>query len=168
MTEKLRILFLDFDGVVNTPIWNEEERCFTSNMPHHNAVNNKNAVALISRFCKQFGFKIVVTSDWRLNDNWRQCLLNGGLDSAVEILDRTDDLWSPRETHCRSSEIQKWLNEHEVECFIIVDDDEYFIHPIHKINLVLTNPDEGFSEWDFSQCVDIFERQVKWKSRWKI
>ena len=160
MTRKERILFLDFDGVINTPMWDEKERCFTSNMPHHGCVNNRVAVRWVSQFCRNFGFSVVVTSDWRLNDNWRQCLLNGGFDPKVPILGKTDDLWSPKLTHCRSREIQKWLDEHDsVEMFIIVDDDDYFIAPEHKDNFVQTNNIEGFTLWSFNQCVDIFERE---------
>lgn len=158
-----RILFLDFDGVVNTPLWTSNG--WSINMPKDNKVNNAEAVALISKFCAMFDFDIVVTSDWRLDDNWRQCLLNGGLDPQVCIRDKTANLWHPQSSLCRGSEIQQWLNEHpEVEMFIIIDDDITDMLPEHMPHIIHTDEEIGFTEWNLNQCIDIildFERKIK-------
>lgn len=160
---KSRILFLDFDGVVNTPIW-QPNIGWSMNLPHHNKVNNTKAIELISKFCKLFDFDIVVTSDWRLNDNWRECLLNGGLDSDVTILDKTDNLWQPGSNLCRGLEIRKWLEEHsEVEIFIIIDDFIEDMLPEHRPFIIHTDEEVGFTEWNFNQCIDIFTDRKNWR-----
>lgn len=163
----MKILFLDFDGVVNTPMWNSEARQFEMNFPHHNKVNNKQAVDLISRFCKMFDFQIVVTSDWRLNSNWRECLLNGGLDPTITILDRTDNLWQPGLSQSRGLEIHQWLDNHCCECFIIVDDDISDIDEDLLRFTVQTDSDTGFTEWNFQQCIDILEKQERKEIKWQ-
>ena len=85
----MNILFLDYDGVVNVPMWDPFTQEFTMNMPHHGAVNNRDAVQWVEAFCQIYNFQIVVISDWRLNKNWRECLVNGGLMDSSLILDRT-------------------------------------------------------------------------------
>ena len=62
---KNRVLFLDYDGVVNTPMWNEKGTICRYNMPKDGKVNNFQAVQWISEFCQKFHFQIVVTSTWR-------------------------------------------------------------------------------------------------------
>ena len=120
------ILFLDFDGVVNTPLLDAKSQSWKMNFPSDGCVNNKEAVALISKFCKAFDFNIVVTSDWRLDraNTWRQCLHNSGLDSSVQIVGNTPNLWCTSLEFGRGHEIKQWLSEHpEVKNFIIIDDD---------------------------------------------
>lgn len=148
----MKILFLDYDGVVNTPMWDEKgERC-SYNFPFHNKVNNYQAVQWISEFCQKFGFSIVVTSTWRIDDNYKECLINGGLRDGVEILGRTDDLYRSGEKHSRGEEIQKWLNEHpECEYYLIVDDDSDIL-PEQKNNFVKTDTLIGFTMREYTYC----------------
>lgn len=125
----MNVLFLDYDGVVNTPMWQltstGKMRCLF-NPPTDNKVNNFQACQWISEFCQRYNYKIVVTSTWRLFSDYRECLINGGLRDDVEIIGSTPDLRCTHDHACRGEEIREWLIEHhnEVDNFIIVDDEE--------------------------------------------
>lgn len=117
----MNVLFLDYDGVVNTPIWDDMGTKCRINNPFHKSVNNFQAVQWVSEFCEKFNYSIVVTSTWRYGDEtYRTCLINGGLRRGIKILGKTERL----DGKCRGDEIQLYLNEHpEIENFIILDDD---------------------------------------------
>ena len=80
---KSRICFLDYDGVVNTPMWNAEGTVCSYGFPKQGKVNNFQAVQWLSEACQKFGYDIVVTSTWRLHDNYKDCLINGGLRAGM-------------------------------------------------------------------------------------
>lgn len=153
----MNVVFLDFDGVVNTPMWDPVQRAFTMNMPYHGFVNNRTAVEWVEAFCQIYDFNVVVSSDWRLNSNWRECLLHGGFMDSERIIDRTICLPANAEKWGRGHEIQTWLDAHpEVENFIIIDDDIVDILPEHRRHIIHTDSEEGFTEWNFNQAVDKF------------
>lgn len=64
---KDRVIFLDYDGVVNIPKWenrNGKWHCRYSNVLD-GKVNDEQAVQWVSEFCQKYGFGIVVSSTWR-------------------------------------------------------------------------------------------------------
>jgi len=153
----MNILFLDYDGVVNVPMWDPVAQEFTMNMPHHGAVNNRDAVQWVEAFCQIYNFQIVVISDWRLNSNWRECLLHGGLMDSSLILDRTIHLPPTAANYGRGHEIQMWLDEHpDVENFLILDDDVSEMLPQHARHTIQSDPEVGFCEWLYCQAIDKF------------
>lgn len=120
LKEKLKVVFLDYDGVVNVPMWNEEGTRCEYAWPKDNKVNCFQACQWVSEFCQKFGYKIVVTSTWRSHDNYIDCLYNGGLRKNIEVIGKTPHLHKGT----RTDEIKMWLNEHpEVDDYIIFDDD---------------------------------------------
>ena len=135
-----KVVFLDYDGVVNTVCFNEEEHRFRFGYPDDNKVNNKQAVHWLSDCCKRYGYNIVVTSTWRMRDNYKECLINGGLWDGIEILGKTDVLRHA----CRGDEVLKYLREHpEIEDYIIIDDESDFL-PEQSSRLILVDSDYGF------------------------
>lgn len=144
----LKVVFLDYDGVVNTPMWNEDGSRCRFGMPYDNKVNNFQAVQWVSEFCQKYGYSIVVTSTWRMDKNWKECLINGGLRDGIEILDRTNIM------HDRGEEIMTWLLDHpEVKTWLIIDDEVYDFHSEQRSRCVKTRPDVGFMEDDFYKAV---------------
>ena len=140
----MKIVFLDYDGVVNSLMFQEDKEDPYFNFPHHNKVNNYQAVKWLERLCKEFDAKIVVTSTWRRESNYKECLYNGGLSHEVEILGKTDDLGT-----YRIAEIQKWLNEHsdEIDGYVILDDE-----PIKDKHAVKTETYNGFLWSDYEKA----------------
>jgi len=149
-----RICFLDYDGVVNTPMWNEEGTHCSYNHNGHGKVNNFQAVQWLSEACQKFGYDIVVTSTWRIWDNYKECLTHGGLRDGIEILGKTDRLRGV----CRGAEIKKYIDEHpEIQYYVIVDDEADML-PEQMGHFIMTNGDTGFNLSEFKRFEEIFNK----------
>ena len=146
------VLFLDFDGVVNTPIWNElGTECRYGN-PFGGKVNNFQAVQWVSEFCEKFDYGIVVTSTWRRDPKYPVYLRQGGLRENIQILGRTPSL----DDVCRGDEIQAYLDEHpEIENFIIFDDENDMGHL--KNHLIQCHSLIGFTMREFYKAKELHE-----------
>lgn len=155
-----RVIFLDYDGVVNTPTWNDKGTKCTYNFPSHGKVNNFQAVQWISECCQKFHYDIVVTSTWRWSPNYKDCLINGGLRPGIEILGRTDDLWNADNPTCRGDEIAKYLAEHpEIKYYMIIDDEDDML-PEQKSHFIKTDGDVGFCLSDFTRFEKIYMQDL--------
>lgn len=112
----MKVLFLDIDGVLNST----RSAVALHGYPRVYAVEDGScfdqiAVHLIRGLCAASGAKIVLSSTWRLSDQWER--IGPALD--LPIIDRTPSLLGPR-----GAEIARWLADHpEVEQWAIVDDD---------------------------------------------
>lgn len=72
----MKIIFLDYDGVVNTLWFDDINGEPNFNFPSDDKVNNTQAIAWLNKLCKETGAKIVVTSTWRMSENYKECLYN--------------------------------------------------------------------------------------------
>lgn len=148
----MKVMFLDYDGVVNIPMWNTEGKVCNFSFPSDNTVNNFQAVQWISEFCQKFDYKIVITSSWRRKDNYADCLRNGGLRAGIEILGRTEVLDNVDWRIKRGSEIEKYLKDHpEIDYYIIIDDENIALD-CQKLHFVQTNANVGFLLDDFDKA----------------
>jgi hypothetical protein len=149
----MNVVFLDYDGVVNTPMWNEGGTHCSYNFPQDNKVNNFQAVQWVSEFCQKYHYSIVVSSTWRMDSNYKECLINGGLRDGIEIIGRTKIL-----NKTRGSEIEQYLKEHpEVDNYLIFDDEEDFFDYQYS-HLVLTDGAAGFMMNDFNKAVRLHNK----------
>lgn len=145
----MNVVFLDYDGVVNTPMWDADGEHCRCNFPLDNKVNNFQAVQWVSEFCQTYRYDIVVTSTWRSYDNYKDCLINGGLRTGIKILGRTPYVLNKE----RGDEIQKYLDDHpEVENFLIFDDDSDMGNLVD--HLIRTDTTIGFSLTCFNAAVE--------------
>lgn len=115
---KLKILFLDIDGVLNSVRsaialngYPCRERCHEK--------FDKVALALIRQACKKTGAKICLSSTWRIGI---KNILKFGKELDLPIIAKTPQLFMSRR---RGREIQEWLEDNQkVVCkYAIVDDD---------------------------------------------
>jgi hypothetical protein len=146
------VLFLDYDGVVNTPMWDEDGRC-SFYTPSDNKVNDFQAVQWVSEFCQKFNYCIVVTSTWRTRDNYADCLRNGGLRQGVEILGKTPYMFNARDL-----EIRAYLREHpEVVRYIILDDDDFY-HDDPELNkhFIKCDGNHGFKLTEYERASELY------------
>ncbi len=146
------VVFLDYDGVVNTPMWDEKGQKCSFNFPSDNKVNNFQCVQWVSEFCQKFGYSIVVTSTWRFDKNYKECLINGGLREDIEIIGKTESISNAS----RGKEIQHFLDSHpEIERFIIFDDEDDMDDL--SDHLVLCSLENGFSMNEFYKASRMHE-----------
>ena len=156
----MNVVFLDYDGVVNTPMWDVYGKRCTYNFPEDNSVNNFQCVQWVSEFCQKYGYSIVVTSTWRTDDNYIDCLKNGGLRDGVEVLGKTpvhrNDYGS------RGSEIHEYLAEHpEISHFLIFDDyDDFYYTPDLYDHLVECDTATGFGLNEYYKAKRMHEQML--------
>ena len=135
-------------------MWNAEGTHCSYGFAKEGKVNNFQAVQWLSEACQKFGYDIVVTSTWRLWDNYKECLINGGLRSGIEVLGRT-----PRFSgQPRGAEIKAYLDEHPEILYYVIVDDEADILPEQHSHFIKTNGDTGFNLSEFQKFEAIFKK----------
>lgn len=138
MNNKIKIIFLDIDGVLNVYCESRDKYGCTF---HANFVDN------LKHIIEETGAKIVITSNWKadgivsIKNMWRDRNLPG------EVIDITRG----RHDRKRGKEIQDYLNDHKDEIidYVIIDDDDIKIKN-KQFHLVKTS-----GNTDHEDCVDI-------------
>lgn len=134
----MKIIFLDVDGELTYSDYRNEE---TANI-------DIEKVELLKEICDKTGAKVVVSSSWRGSEDYTPKIYNVLIEilskNGIEVLGdiphlKTEIIGDVPETirleedldiKCkygtgRVAEIQKWINEHEVESFVILDDEDW-------------------------------------------
>ena len=167
----MRVLFLDFDGVLNSmqsaTFWHNkrdqskwENEMYSSwegtlfeYLAHEFCPIAMSNMEELMRRCPDV--KIVVSSTWRLRndvDALKKILAPSKLISDA-IIDRTDSLDGPR-----GNEIKAWLDKHpEVSQYVIVDDDSDMLES-QKENFVKTSSMHGFQFGDMLWAERILDK----------
>ena len=137
MKDKISVIFLDIDGVLN--VYSHDHDEFGSQfMPQF--VNN------LKRVIEETGAKIVISSTWRFGGLQRMKDMWEKRNSPGEVIDITPDctylhnegLFEWLDQVERGHEVESWLDEHpEVERYVIFDDDNDFL-PHQRNNFVRT------------------------------
>ena len=141
-----RVLFLDFDGVINTPMLGADKDKFSyGNLEC--GVNNFQAVQWISELCDIYDFDIVVISVWRFNNDYVSALRKSGLRENINIIGALPAV-SAGDTI--GSSIEKYLQCHtEIKYYLIIDDEKDKFLPAQMEHLVKTDGLSGFGMRDF-------------------
>ena len=154
---KKLIIFLDFDGVVNTIYYREYPRLNKTLFNYAHAadgfVNNRQAIEWLNELYKRYDYEIVVTSTWRYSCDYKQILYNSGLDSSIEILGAT-----PKLNDCkRGDEIAQWIIDNHMEDrdVIILDDDDDM--GIMSNSLIKCDGLLGFTIYEYMECLQRFQ-----------
>ena len=147
------IIFLDFDGVVNTIFYRyyprEDKYHFRYAHEEDGFVNNTQAIAWLNELYLKYPFDIVVTSTWRRFSDYRAILMKSGLDLRINILGATP--WLENET--RGAEIIKWIDDnHCRDRNIIILDDDTDMEGLNK-DLIKCDPYLGFTIYEYMECL---------------
>lgn len=149
----MKILFLDFDGVITTyqSKWKIDI----------------DKVKIINEICDKTDAKIVVSSSWRIGyrgvvHTFQEYLKqyftkNQYLDHFKEEFNKfiNNIVGMTESGSCRCNEIKFYMNDHpEVENYVIIDDDSDMCD-YQLFNFVQTDTYEGITERDAKLCVDI-------------
>ncbi len=93
----MKIIFLDYDGVVNNLVFHEIDgepdfycKSLEKNSSLDKQVNDFQAVAWLNKICREFNCKIVVSSTWRTRNDYKECLYNAGFKG--EIIGKTPQI----------------------------------------------------------------------------
>ncbi len=143
--KRMKIIFLDFDGVVNA-----------FNEPESLRQLSPRCVKLLNKLIERTDTYIVITSTWRILhaiEDLRQILVNSGFQFPERIIGIT-----PRGGR-RGTEIEEWLKQptEEVESFIILDDDSDMEPFLDR--LIQTDSDTGLTTNDIKRAVLLLRRK---------
>ena len=160
-----KVLFLDFDGVLNTCWW---ERKIP--IDKYGYAFDPNAVANLAKIIVETGADIVVSSSWKfmglseMQEMWEERSLPGRI---IDITPNTvsdeallyADLEHMELMPIRGMEIKEWLDTKgkKVSHFAILDDMDSML-PEQKAHLVLTNPTVGITESDAFKAISILNQ----------
>ena len=134
-----KLIFLDIDGVLNCHTTKERYGCFLG-------IDQK-LIKIFNEIIKKTQAKVVLSSTWRLDNNWREVMKKNGL--QCEFIDRTPHLSDG--LYCRGFEINKWLSENKVDKYCIIDDDNDML-PGQK--LFHTTFEKGLTEKIADEIID--------------
>lgn len=153
----MRVVFLDFDGVVNTLRWRKVNGEWDSyfGYPEDGGLNDESAVQWVSEFCEKYEYDVVVSSTWRKDglENCEKYLREAGLRDSIRVIGVTPVLSKER-----GYEIKSWLDEHpDVTGFLIFDDDSDMVYDSYMDRLVRCRTMAGFTCDEFQDAVRIHE-----------
>lgn len=158
---KLKIIFLDFDGVIST---------------HEKGMNlDTSKIALLEEILSATGAKIVVTSSWRVGTRNAEEFVNklfnfhrsrdkvtSGSLFVDSIYDVTDTMGNDR-----GDEVQRWIDEHidQIEQYVILDDENDYLDE-QLFNFVQTDEYEGLTSREVKLCIKILNgERIEFPSR---
>lgn len=151
------IIFLDFDGVVETIYWEQDENGVWSFNVHkygREQLNNKQAIGWLNELYSKVPYDIVVSSSWRIGmtiEELQNLITNSGFNPEIKVIGAT-----PRLCRQRGEEIQQWIDDNNFTGkFIIVDDDSDMCHLLPL--LVRTDCQLGFTIYDFQKSLKLLQ-----------
>lgn len=161
----MRILFLDFDGVLNNGRnWGENALpCAVCARESGRCWFDSEAVRRTNVVLARTGAKIVVSSSWRLGrtiDELRELLYGHGITNE-SVIDSTQHPFElePGRWSRRGHEIARWVERCgvKVESFAIVDDDADMVHLTPR--LVRTDFETGLLDEHVEQLCALLTEQ---------
>ena len=165
-----KIIFLYFDGVLNTENYNLVlKRKGKICQDAYGALFDPNAVKQLKRIIDATNADIVVESSWKyhgldaMKELWEVRNLPGRI---IDITPSTisdeyllsNDLENiyPSMLHCKGIEIASWLSKYETQDFrYVIIDDEYVILDSQLPYFILTNLYEGITEEQANKAISI-------------
>ena len=147
------IVFLDFDGVVETIYWEKDKDGSWSWKVHgREELNNKQAIGWLNELYSKTPYDIVVSSTWRIGMTLEQLqilITKSGFNPKIKVIGMTPILHQQR-----GLEIQKWIDDNNFKGkFVIIDDDSDMCHLLPL--LVRCDCQLGFTIYDYQKALNI-------------
>lgn len=157
----MNIIFLDFDGVMDTAYYdmylvrNHQPECDTAGRP----IFDPNCIECLKHIIDATGSDIVVTSDWKYIDSYKD--LSNMWQERVMPGFMTDT--TPNVSSHRGKEIARWLDECKSKCnYVIIDDlgpENFNADQLDK--LVVVNPYFGLDKDSAQKAIRILLKQIE-------
>lgn len=154
MAEEIKVLFLDFDGVITTV----ESFCSLDPI----------LIRRIKTIVEKTNAKIVVSSSWKVgcrnaNEfrklmNHRPYKANMADDMVWWLMENVYDVTDSK-GRCRGDEIKRWLQKHpKTQSYVIIDDDADFLDE-QLFYFVQTDFYEGITEREEKLCIKVLNKE---------
>lgn len=152
MVEKLKVVFLDFDGVLNS-------EKYVKTCGEYGVIIDPTRMVLLKKLIDATNAKIVLLTSWRehwdIDDN--KCNNTGKqindifAQHGLNIFDKTSKLYLSREC-----EIKAWLDEHTgVKNFVVLDDMFLSAKFLEGHFIKTSNYFDGLDETDVKNAIKI-------------
>ena len=150
--QTLKIIFLDFDGVLN----NAEFRA--NNKNYHENFIDETTMPYLRQIVQETGAKIVLSTTWKTRwDAEDQSVLEDTkkindifAKYDLEIYSKTDNF-----NDNRNFEISMWLCAHAVENYVILDDLDFHWSEENRRRFVKTNDNIGLDKHTSQLAINI-------------
>ena len=153
----LPVVFLDFDGVVNTIYWKKDTNgicCVNAMKGGHTELNNQQAIGWLNELYSIVQYDIVVSSTWRMGmsiEELQHLLIKSGFRPDIQVIGKTPVLHKER-----GVEIQQWIDDNNfTNKFIIIDDDSDMCHLLPV--LIRCDCQLGFTIYDFKKALNLLQ-----------
>lgn len=151
------IVFLDFDGVVETIYWEKADDgswSFNVHKAGRNELNNKQAIGWLNELYSKVPYDIVVSSTWRIGmtiEELQNLITNSGFNPEIKVIGMTPPLYLQR-----GEEIQAWIDKNNFTGkYIIIDDDSDMCHLLPV--LVRCDCQLGFTIYDYQKALKLLQ-----------
>ena len=160
-----KVIFLDFDGVMNTERYIAERR--RNGLPvsdRYGYLFDPEAVENLRRIIDATGAAVVISSSWRLEGEermeamWYERTLPGQLIGVTGQSPHANFPMSAGETAgaAKGEEIRGWLKEHVLKPYrYVIFDDEADIRPEQRPHFIQTDPRIGITRADAERAIQI-------------
>lgn len=158
----MKVVFLDVDGVLNT------EETFERNYQEYLKTGIKNEpideirIGYLKEIVDKTGAKIVLSSSWRRHCEFEDGLIvseEGHTKYLIKMLAKYGmtlyDITGYDREGNRGNEINEWLNQNEVENFIILDDSSGDLQDFIDKELIKTNFYKGENSGLCQEHIDV-------------
>lgn len=157
----MKVVFLDFDGVVNIPSGDfiKDHPIITCGHTAEDELNDTVGMGLVNALCLENNAEIVVSSSWRTAglEKMRNLLYRSGLDKRIKVQGCTP--FGISFSGMRGKEIRAYLKDRkEITDYVILDDDSDFLDE-QKPHLVKCDGYYGFKLHEFLEARKIFGQQ---------
>ena len=149
-----KIVFLDADGCINSNKWYKSAEYYSNLFKDPDI--DPYVIDLINQFTNETDVKIVISSSWKIDDYCLERLERAGLEN---IIGRTPNLifTVPYDKFCKGLEIKAWLGVHNVDKYLILDDELDSVYDEQKPNLLLIDHKVGITEENIEYCKQWFK-----------
>ena len=171
----MRIIFLDFDGVLNSEAW--QRHCLACGLSREDGfgpVFDPEAVANLSSIIAAFpDVGIVITSTWKwegeekMKQLWEERELPGTLlgitpDYVPDLNEKTfDEVLQGRLPVGRGADIRAWQEQNKAtDCPYVIFDDIPDFAPEQQSHFIKTDPHVGISSEDARMAIDILNQNL--------
>lgn len=158
----MKIIFLDFDGVLNNHKWLTRKDRINLKWPIRDICPDN--VKALNRITELTGAKIVITSTWRLGhtDNGLRELFNeagitGEMVGQTAVLDVVSGQYDlPR--GCEIDQFIQTMDRGLVDTYVILDDDADMLYK-QRDNFIQVNGKYGLTADEVLKAIDILNKE---------
>lgn len=150
-----RVIFLDFDGVLNSAAFLQKNPYAKSAHQRGELVFDPAAMGILNDLCRSTRAAVVISSDWRKrygHDVLARMLADAGFQHRERVVGQTPDMGSAP----RGFEIYSWLMLRKPVSRVVILDDRADMEPLEK-KLVQTNPVVGLTKGDAVKAAGILK-----------